>query len=431
MLYTQKLRVELERKRDQLAGYQDRYGHLLAAFRDALRSLGIRYPSAAALTAAQDTIPPREDDQRPRSTGARATAEYDRWHAATSDTSGMGIPALPFDHTFAHHAEARAWAERLRGILTIAVDGSQLPPWRDASVPVALVQAGLFENPHDPDEPYVKDVFVELLSPEDLIVTEPDTTDMRTGEALSYSAQIVNLRRFELEVHTLVERMEHHARKRDATPIGERRRVVAFYDGSLIVSFALKMAPHYRRRYVAGTQRLLTASQETGIPLVGYIDTSYARDIVTLLASLDESQTLTETRGVHDALLWHGSLQWGDRSPAFISAREDLGQMGYGEQRSDLAFVYFQAAHDRPPARLEFPRWIVDAGLLDDVMTVVRAETIAATGYPYAIEAADAVAVISAHDRAQFYAAFQQFADRENLAFSFSRKSLSKNRRRV
>ena len=100
-------------------------------------------------------------------------------------------------------------------------------------------------------------------------------------------------------------------------------------------------------------------------------------------------------------------------------------------EEGNIAFVYFQAAHDRPPARLEFPRWIVDAGLLDDVMTVVRAETIAATGYPYAIEAADAVAVISAHDRAQFYAAFQQFADRENLAFSFSRKSLSKNRRRV
>jgi molybdate-binding protein len=82
-------------------------------------------------------------------------------------------------------------------------------------------------------------------------------------------------------------------------------------------------------------------------------------------------------------------------------------------------------------ARLEFPRWVLDAGLLDDVMTIVRAETIAATGYPYAIEAADAVAVISAHDRAQFYMTFQEFADREGLAFSFSRKALSKNRRRA
>ena len=425
MLYTQKLRAELERKRDQLAGYQDRYGHLLAAFRDALRSLGARFPSAAALTAAQDAMLAREDG--PRSAGARATAEYDRWHAA----GGSGIPTLPFGHAFAHHEEARAWAECLRGITTLAVDGSQLPPWRDASVPVALVQAGLFENPHNPPEPYIKDVFVELLAPEELIVTEPDTTDMRTGEALSYSAQIVNLRRFELEVRTLTQRMEHHARQRGNVPVGERRRIVAFYDGSLIMSFALKAAPQYRARYVSGAQRLLAASRETQIPLVGYIDTSYARDIVTLLAGLDAGQALAETRGVHDALLWQGSLQWGDRSPAFISAREDLRQMEYGEQRTELAFVYFQAAHDRPPARLEFPRWVLDAGLLDEVMTVVRAETIAATGYPYAIEAADAVAVISAHDRAQFYATFQEFADREGLAFSFSRKALSKNRRRV
>ena len=425
MLYTQKLQAELERKRDQLVGYQDRYGHLLAAFRAALRTLSVRYPSSAALTEAQDAMPRRENS--PRSAGARPTAEYDAWREA----GGTGIPLLPFGHDFAHHEEARAWAECLRGITTLAVDGSQLPPWRDASVPVALVQAGLFENPHRPPEQYIKDVFVELLSPEDLIVAEPDTSDIRTGEFLSYSKEMVNLRRFELEVRTLVQRMEHHARQRAAGPAGERRRVVAFYDGSLIVSFALKLAPQFRQRYVAGAQRLLTASRETGVPLIGYIDTSYARDIVTMLASLDASDALGETRGVHDALLWYGELHWGDRSPAFISARDDLSQMGYGEQRSDVAFVYFQATSDRPPARLEFPRWVLDAGLLDDVITVVRAETIAATGYPYAIEAADAVAVISNNDRARFYAHFQEFASQEGLVFNFSRKALSKNRRRV
>ena len=425
MLYTQKLQAELERKREQLAGYQDRYGHLLASFRDALRTLGDRYPSAAALIAAQDAMPPRENG--PFSAGARPTAEYDAWRRA----GGPGIPVVPFGRTFAHHAEARAWAERLRGITTLAVDGSQLPPWRDASMPVALVQAGLFENPHRPPEPYIKDVFVELLSPDDLIVAEPDTSDVRTGEFLSYSREMVNLRRFELEVRTLVQRMEHHARQRDAASTGERRRVVAFYDGSLIVSFALKLAPQFRQRYVAGAQRLLAASRATGVPLIGYIDTSYARDIVTMLAGLDERAALSETRGVHDALLWYADLQWGDRSPAFISAREDLSQMGYGEQRADVAFVYFQATRDRPPARLEFPRWVLDDGLLDEVMTVVRAETITATGYPYVIEAADAVAVISASDRAQFYARFQEFADRAGLAFTFSRKALSKTRRRV
>ncbi|MGH2517178.1 MAG: DNA double-strand break repair nuclease NurA, partial [Ktedonobacterales bacterium] len=404
---------------------QDRYGHLLSAYRDALRSLGARFPSAAALTAAQDAALPRENG--PRSVGARATAEYDTWRGG-SDTS---IPVLPFGRTFAHHEAARAWAECLRGITTLAVDGSQLPPWRDASVPIALVQAGLFENPHSASEPYIKDAFVELLAPDDLIVAEPDTSDVRTGEFLSYSKEIVNLRRFELEVSVLAQRMEHHARGGAGQRGSQAPRVVAFYDGSLITSFALKLAPQIRDRYVQGARRLLETSRDTGIPLVGYIDTSYARDIVTLLAGLDESRALSESRGVHDALLWNGSLRWGDRSPAFLSARNDLNQMGYGEQRSEIAFVYFQATSDRPPARIEFPRWILDAGQLDEVLTVVRAETIAGNGYPYPIETADAVAVISAHDRAQFYAAFQEFADRNGLAFGFSRKALSKSRRRV
>jgi NurA domain-containing protein len=183
---------------------------------------------------------------------------------------------------------------------------------------------------------------------------------------------------------------------------------------------------------VAAALRLLSASEEYRVPLVAYIDTSYARDIVTMLGALASAAgTLPETRGVHDALLWQGHLRWGDRTPAFLSARDDLTRMGYGDQADEVAFVYFQAATDRPPARLELPRWVLDAGLLDEVIRTVRAETIAGNGYPYPIESADAVAVISAPDRAQFYALLQDFAADAGLALSFSRKALSKNRRRV
>jgi len=98
-----------------------------------------------------------------------------------------------------------------------------------------------------------------------------------------------------------------------------------------------------------------------------------------------------------------------------------------------VAFVYLRAASDRPPARVEFPAWLLEDGdsQLDRVMDVLRAEIITGQGYPYSIEAADAVAVISAEDRARFYALFQQFAEREGLEFTFSRKALSKSRRRV
>ncbi len=205
---------------------------------------------------------------------------------------------------------------------------------------------------------------------------------------------------------------------------------VAFYDGSLIVSFALKMPLPYRDRYAAAAQRLLAASREYGVPLVGYIDTSYARDIVTMLGTLQDA-ALPEIAGIHDALLWMGAMDWGDRTPAFISARDDLQRMGYQEQRDDVAFVYLQTSLDRQPARLEFPRWILEAGVLNEVVDVVRAEAIIGNGYPYCVEAADAVAVISNRDRAEFYATFQQFAEKEGFTFGFSSKALSKDRRRV
>ena len=45
---------------------------------------------------------------------------------------------FPFGREFANHEQARQWAECIEGATTVAVDGSQLLPWRDASIPVAL-----------------------------------------------------------------------------------------------------------------------------------------------------------------------------------------------------------------------------------------------------------------------------------------------------
>lgn len=423
MLYTEKLVAELERKRALFTSYDERYGQQREAWREALAALGAHYPDAAALQRALDAA--LKDAERPHAAGALPTREYDRWR----QLGRSGPPVLPFGRAFAHHEESRAWAEGLRDTTTFAVDGSQLLPWRDASVPVALVQAGIYENPHQPPAPYLKDVYTELLPPEDLLTSEPELANARTNEAAGYSERIVHLRRFELEVKTLVERLEHHAAKREA---GEDRPVVALFDGSLIVSFAIKMPPPYPERYAAAAQRLLDASRRTRIPLLGYIDTSYARDTITMLRALSGDK-LPPPRGIHDALLWGDALAWGDRTPAFVSAREDLATMGYRSGTDAVAFVYLRAASDRPPARVEFPAWLLEDGEapLDRVMDVLRAEIITGQGYPYSIEAADAVAVISAEDRARFYALFQLFAEREGLDFTFSRKALSKSRRRV
>src|SRR5262249_49798207 len=160
--------------------------------------------------------------------------EYDRWRAFRPD-SGPGAPALPFAPSFANHEEARAWAECLRGVTTVAVDGSQLLPWRDASLPVAIVQAGVYQNPPEPPAPYLKDVVTVVLTPEELFAAD-DQEEHGDETRFSMAGQadrMVHLRRFELEVETLIARMRAHAERRSSGRAAPERPIVVFCDGSL------------------------------------------------------------------------------------------------------------------------------------------------------------------------------------------------------
>jgi hypothetical protein len=249
-------------------------------------------------------------------------------------------------------------------------------------------------------------------------------------DSYPYSEMQVTLRRYLLEVETLRQQMVQCALARQSSdPL---HSPVVFFDGSLIVSFALTMPNPYRDRYIAAAVSLLEASEQMRVPLIGYIDTSYARDMITMLRRLDatsERPILRETKKIHDALLWQGRLGWGDRTPAMLCARGDILK-DYGEYGDRIAFCYLQTTSFRPPARLEFPRWMLDEGILEPVLDAVRSEVIAGSGYPYAIETADAVSVITMQDRAEFYAAFQTLMEQQGVQFSFSTKAISKSRRR-
>ena len=89
-----------------------------------------------------------------------------------------------------------------------------------------------------------------------------------------------------------------------------------------------------------------------------------------------------------------------------------------------------QTTRDSPPARVDIPSWIYEAGFLNEVIDVVRAECVIGVGYPYALETADQTSVISPRDREIFFRALQEFANRGKLDFSVSRKDASKGRRR-
>ncbi|GAC1366708.1 MAG: DNA double-strand break repair nuclease NurA [Ktedonobacteraceae bacterium] len=425
MLHKGKLQAALNAKRGQFSLFDDSFSEQLQMYQHALEKLYEHFPSSHQL---EHALPPNESGMP--SAGARPSDEFDRWlvHAAHAAHDEYHGPLFPFGREFTSHEHARQWAECIEGVTTIAVDGSQLLPWRDASVPVALVQVGFFVNPHAQGRPYTKDVRMEVLAPEEIM--EESKSETSDPDSYPYSEMQVTLRRYLLEVETICDLMQQWATARCADdPVYSP---VVFFDGSLVVSFALTMPNPYRERYINSALSLLRTSEELRVPLIGYIDTSYARDMITMLRRLDATlkrPVLRDTKKIHDALLWQGHLHWGDRTPAMICARQDILQ-SYGPYRDSVAFCYLQTSANRAPTRLEFPRWMLEDGVLEPVLDIVRAEIIAGNGYPYAIETADAVSVITMQDRSEFYNYFQAFMQKQGVKFSYSTKSLSKNRRR-
>ncbi len=385
---------ELQAKREAFTTYDSERVAMRDRYRDYLSSLTGR--SRADLLASLQGIP------RP---GALPTVER---------LAGASL-VRPFAPRWANHQEARAWAlEQLHGVPTYAVDGSQITPDPSLALPVGAVQIGWFENPHDGDERYVKDILFEVLPPDELM---PDQLERQT-----YPDQLVNVRRFALECRQLATYMRAHA--------ADEIKPVCFFDGSLVISFAAQMRPALKERYVGCILDLLNASEESRVPLVGYIDTSYATDLVSMLRCLQGD--LERPQRLSDGGLLGPLMAWGDRTEALQCARDDLlfeppTNLGYYER---VHFVYLKTTSTNAPARLDLPAWLLEDGILDAVLDIVRAECIVGVGYPYGIETADAVAVITMQDRERFYRLLQEFAQENNLSWSYSRKALSKRGRR-
>lgn len=342
--------------------------------------------------------------------------------ALPSDEFGAGIDfTIPFPHHFRNHHEARQWAaEVLTGHPTLAVDGSQIPPPADLRLPMAAVQAAWFENHHTPDGRYAKEIEFEILTPVDLRL------DQDGDEGIS-TEQLINLRRFELEMRTLVRRLKALA----AIPCG--RLPIALIDSSLVISFTDRLPGELRSRYVAALHELLVTSRDLSIPIVGYVAGSRARDLTSLLQLAFK---LPPARRVDDAQLLAGRLSWGSRTPLLICARGSANPPRPGILESldgferGIGFTYLQSSATSPPARLEIPLWIAATGWLDQVIDLVRAEIIVGNGYPYAIAAADAAAAISGRERDQFHEICSNFMAEHGILTPPSPKSISKERRR-
>lgn len=397
MLDREKVIVALEAKADQFAAHFSELGRLYSSVLQRVETL-----SGQSSAAILDKLARAGIDWP----GALPTAEFD------------GAPGLciPFAQRWQTHEEARAWAARiLPGRAVAAVDGSQITPTKDFNIPVGAVQIGWFVNYHRPGGHYIKDVSFDVLGPAELVESEEDDA----GDRVTPNWR-VNQERFTAETARLCLIMQELAGEESA---------LCLFDGSFIVSFAGTLRPQRAAPYLDGVMRLLGTSRQTGVPVAAFVDRSYSRDFVTMLDALHSDSTPT---ALSDAALFDRLLpNWGDRTPFFICARYDgLSREGRAPFYREVAFTYMRLTRERPPARIELPAHWVLQGQADGLLDTLRAECVVGAGYPYAIETADALAVIGGNDRERFYALLEQFAQRAGLTLVQARKAASKVARR-
>ncbi|HLL70808.1 MAG TPA: DNA double-strand break repair nuclease NurA [Pyrinomonadaceae bacterium] len=420
MLYRPHLNAQLRERRDEFVRFEAVWNEAIGEYARRLKALGGR-TAPEIKSAAERAI----QAGAARAAGALPSDELER----------AGAFVVPFTPRWRSHEEARRWAvEVLRGRVTCAADGSQILPGREISLPVAAVQAAWFENPHTSEgqDSYRKQSRFSIITPEELLKAE--------GGAAT-AADLVGLRRFELELGALSEFLE---RSRGWRARGERVPV-AFFDGTLLLSTTRTRAESlagtldFPGAYIKAIVEAVRLSRDAEVPLVGYIDQSYARDLVRLLDLLSNdarpAATVFDARLLSVAPAAAGNDEslfnaWGDRTIFCYCVRE--GMQDFQDERGNplVGFTYLQTTGEGAPARLDIPAWVYEAGLIDEVVDTVRAECVVGNGYPYALETADAAAVITMQDREQFLRAMQEFAAEQNLGFHVSRKPISKAHRR-
>ncbi|MEO6589501.1 MAG: DNA double-strand break repair nuclease NurA [Pyrinomonadaceae bacterium] len=328
-----------------------------------------------------------------------------------------------FTEKWANHEQARKWANGiLQNRTTFAADGSQIYAEKDTSLPVGAIQIGWFENPHSTDKSYEKNVSFRILSPKELLedLEEPLNPETRVGEERFYGE---------------VNKVKDFLIKHRGWQVRGERMPLAFFDNTLLVSFSLPQTV-LQEGFLRAVLNLINLSKETKVPLVGYVDRSFSRDLIHLLDAFS-GKTNEDKKTLYDATILHAEIKnnapilknWGDRTCFCFSRRKGLN-IFYTATESLIGFVYLQTTADSTPARLDIPAWIYEENLLSEVLDTVRAECVVGLGYPYALETADQTAVITMRDREIFLGALQEFASREKLNFNVSRKNASKGRRR-
>jgi len=235
------------------------------------------------------------------------------------------------------------WLRVLDRRRVVGVDGSQISPLRELGIPIGVVQVAKFWVVHGEGK-YGVDYKTSFVGVE----------------------HNLDLARFELEMNVLKDEMDGKS--------------WLFVDGSLC---PFSTDQRLRDEYLKKTNEILRMSENTGTPMVGYVDKSFSKDLAKSLG-LD----------VYDVFLLSGVMD------PFTYTRPFGNKIKY-------AYV---SVYPSAPVRVEYPAWMED--MHDEIVKVVLAECLLGKtrGYPYILERAHHYSCIDAKARANFMKAVKSYS---------------------
>lgn len=156
----------------------------------------------------------------------------------------------------------------------------------------------------------------------------------------------------------------------------------------------------------------LEAFERIGVPVLGYISRPASGMVMRAIRLLGCDQTIPHEERptepcscsplwvIDDGDLFRELLADGEMSPMFQALYRDLvGPNAFIAQNT--AFAYLGTAHEL--ARIEFPMWVAERGLLGRSVEIVLHQCVLGGGYPNALTLAHQFAVLHNADREGYY----------------------------
>jgi hypothetical protein len=379
MLNLQDISKQFEEKRDAIKGYAKERSEASREYQKALEQLKTETMEA--------------NQRLPRYSGARILE---------------GGITKPFPHKWKTLKEAQDWMDKTLSNITVgAVDGSQIYPDKNYSIPIAVIQTSTIYNKHTGDNHFKQTTRAIIITPE----------EFEAAHIYAYSNEFVDAHRFKAECEELQQLLSEH------------ENIFALMDGSLILSHINTLNKNIRNIYIRAIKKLLHTSKNTQNPVIAYTDNTHPRDLTHMLHYL---YNLKKTK-LQDTCLLQYYLRWGDRTSTFLCDRDDRRTTDgtptpstldrYEEYRDSIAFFYINLGS---LGRAEYPRWAYEQGLTEKIANILRAESIIRGGYPDLLIQAHKTALIQTREHALFHQLFENFCHAHNIPLPRSTKQQHK-----